>query len=132
MIDAIGKYVGGKVVTVLCVLGAGLAGIWFWRHPEDLRALWTTIRLSLAWIAFATALPWVTYPIIPRILKFESNNAGLALIAGLCGLDVLMAMWLAGWHINGALAWTVVLVGWLAAGAYNYVICESLARHVDR
>jgi hypothetical protein len=132
MLTAIGKYVGGKVVTILCLLGAGLAGLWFWRHPEDLRTLWTVIRLALTWIAFAAALPWATFPLMPRLVRMESNAAGAILLAVLAVLDVLAALWLAGWHVGGALAWTVVLVGWITASAYNYVICESLARYVDR
>src|SRR5215470_1847234 len=131
MIEAIGKYVGGKVVTILCLLGAGLAGIWFWRHPEDLRSLWSIVKLSLAWIALAAVLPWSSFAIMGWILRFESNAAGAILLAAYSVVDIVAALWLAGWHIGGALAWTVVLVGWLAAAAYNYVICESLARQAD-
>jgi len=132
MIEAIGKYVGGKVVTILCLLGAGLAGLWFWKHPDDLRALWSVIRLTLAWLAFAAVLPWSSFAIMKWLLRFESNASGAILLAAYSVLDIVAALWLAGWHVRGALAWTVVLVGWLAATAYNYVICESLARHVDR
>ncbi len=132
MIEAIGKYVGGKVVTILCLLGAGLAGLWFWKHPDDLRTLWSVIRLTLAWIAFAAVLPWSSFAIMKWLLRFESNASGAILLAAYSVLDIVAALWLAGWHVRGALAWTVVLVGWLAATAYDYVICESLARHVDR
>lgn len=132
MIDAIGKYVGAKVVTALCALGAVLAGIWFWRHPEDLRALWTTVRLSMAWIAFALVLPWTCFPMLGWLLKLESNLAGALLLGGYLLLDVLAALWLAGWHVSGSLAWLVLIVGWLAAAAYNYIICESLARYAER
>lgn len=132
MIEAIGKYVGGKVVTILCLLGAGLAGYWFYTHPDEIRTLWSVVRLALAWIAFAAVLPWSSFAMMKWVLRFESNAAGAILLAAYSVLDIVAALWLAGWHVRGALAWTVVLVGWLAATAYNYVICESLARHVDR
>ncbi|MFO0973627.1 MAG: hypothetical protein U1A27_09335 [Phycisphaerae bacterium] len=131
MLDAIGKFVGAKVVTTLCVLGAAGAGLWFWRHPDDLRSLWSVIRLSLTWIAFAAVLPWSSFLIMPRVLKLESNAAGAALLAGYTLIDILAALWLAGWGVRGALAWMVLIVGFLAAGAYNYVVCESLARQAD-
>lgn len=132
MIEAIGKYVGGKVVTILCLLGAGLAGYWFYTHPDEIRTLWSVVRLALAWIAFAAVLPWSSFAMMKWVLRFESNAAGAILLAAFSVLDIVAALWLAGWQVRGALAWTVVLVGWLAATAYNYVICESLARHVDR
>ncbi len=132
MIEAIGKYVGGKVVTILCLLGAGLAGYWFYTHPDEIRTLWSVVRLALAWIAFAAVLPWSSFAMMKWVLRFESNAAGAILLAAYSVLDIVAALWLAGWQVRGALAWTVVLVGWLAATAYNYVICESLARHVDR
>ncbi|MCK6457310.1 MAG: hypothetical protein L6Q92_12380 [Phycisphaerae bacterium] len=132
MLDAIGKYVGGKVVTTLCVIAAAGAGIWFWRHPEDLRALWYVARQALVWIGFAAALPWTSALFIRRVLAYESNTAGYVLLGAYGALDVLAALWLAGWRVSGALSWMVLLLGFVAAGAYNFVVCESLARHADR
>jgi hypothetical protein len=131
VISAIGKYVGGKVVTTLCVFAAAAAGYWFYRHPEDLRTLWAVIRLTLAWIGFAAALPWTSWLFLRRVLAMESNAAALGMLAGYSALDVLAAMWLAGWSVSGALSWTVLMLGFIAAGTYNYVVCESLARQLE-
>jgi len=129
--EGIAKYVGGKVVTAACVVASAGAIIWFWRHPESAQAIWHIIKYSLAWIAFAAALPWASFAVLPSIMKLESNIAGLALLALLTVLDVVMALWLCGWDVNGALSWAVLLLGFIAAGAYNFVICESLARWLE-
>lgn len=131
MIDAIGKYVGAKVVTALCVLGAGAAGLWFWRHPEDLRSLWSVVKLSLAWIGFAAVLPWTSFLFVRPLLKAESNALSAALLGGYMLLDIVAALWLADWGVRGSLAWVVLIIGFMAAAAYNYVVCESLARQAD-
>lgn len=132
MLDAIGKYVGAKVVTTACVFAAAAAGYWFYQHPEDLRSLWSIIKLSLAWIGLAAALPWTSFLLMRWVLKFESNTAGYLLLAAYCVVDIMAALWLAGWHVGGSLAWTVLILGFIAAGTYNFVVCESLARYVDR
>ncbi len=131
MLEAVGKYVGGKVVTTLCVIAVAGAGIWFWRHPEDLRGLWSVAKLALAWVGLSAALPWTSFFIMPRVLRVESNRAGYALLGGYSALNVASALWLAGWSVHGALSWTVLTLGFVAAGAYNYVVCESLARRAD-
>jgi hypothetical protein len=45
--------------------------------------------------------------------------------------DILLALWMAGWRVNGGFTWLVLILGFAAAAAYNFVICESLARQVD-
>lgn len=131
MLDAIGKYVGTKVVTTLCAIAAVGAGIWFWRHPEDLHTLWTMVRLTLAWIGLAAVLPWTSYLMVPWVLRRESNAASMGLLAGYLVLDVGAGLWLCGWHVSGALSWVVLILGFIAAGAYNFVVCESLARQAE-
>ena len=131
MIETIGKYVGAKVVTAICFVASAAAVIWFWRHPESAQALWQTVKYSLAWIVFAAVLPWVSFAVLPRVLKAESNALSAALLVALLAADVTVALWLCGWHVAGALAWTVLLLGFMAAGAYNFVVCESLARQLE-
>jgi hypothetical protein len=131
ILESVGKYVGGKVVTALCIVATGAALLWFYKHPEDAKALWQAVKYSIAWIGFAAALPWASYAVLPKVLKMESNAMSLVLLAMLSLCDVLMALWLCGWHVNGAMAWSVLLLGFIAAGAYNFVVCESLARQLD-
>jgi len=46
-------------------------------------------------------------------------------------IEVVFAFYLAGWSVSGTLSWVVLVLGFSAAGAYNFVICESLARRAD-
>lgn len=131
IIESIGKYVGGKVVTAICVVASGAALIWFWRHPEAVQAAWTVVKYGLAWLGFALVLPWLLFPVLPKILRYESNAASAAVLFGLWLADALCALWLCGWHVGDALGATVILFGTLAAAAYNFVICESLARQIE-
>ena len=131
LIESIGKYVGGKVVTAMCVVASGAALIWFWRHPESARALWTVVKYGIAWLGFAGVLPWLLYPLLPKILRYESNAASVAVLLALWLADALCALWLCGWRLSDALGATVVLFGTLGAAAYNFVVCESLARQVE-
>ncbi len=131
MFGSVAQYVGGKVLAAVCLLGCVLAGIWFWQHPEDLRQLWYVIRQVLAWLAFVAILPWALFFVPPLVTKTESNAASAAMLVGYTLLEALVAFWLAGWHLHGALSWVVVLAGVLAAGVYNFIICESLARRAE-
>jgi len=131
LIESIGKYVGGKVVSALCVIASAGAIIWFWRHPEAIQAIWTVVKYGLAWLGFALVLPWLLFPVLPRVLRSESNLVSALVLAGLWMADVLCALWLCGWRLGDALSATVLLFGTLAAAAYNFVICESLARQIE-
>jgi len=131
MLGWLAKYVGAKVLVAVCALGVVLAGIWFWRHPEDLRALWTVIRLTLAWLAFAAILPWALFFVPPIVVKQESNPLSAAMVAGYLLIDVLVAFWLAGWRVDSTLGWVVLLAAFLAAGLYNVIVSEFIADRAE-
>ena len=131
MLGWLAKYVGAKVLVAVCALGVVLAGIWFWRHPEDLRALWTVIRLTLAWLAFAAILPWALFFVPPIVVKQESNLLSAAMVAGYLLIDVLVALWLAGWRVGSTLGWVVLLAAFLAAGLYNVIVSEFIADRAE-
>lgn len=131
VIESIGKYVGAKVVGAICFVASAMALIYFWRHPEALATLWTTIKYGVAWLGVAAALPWISFAVLPWVLRQESNVASAVLLIAMWIIDILMALWLCGWHVSGALAWSVLLLGFMAAGAHNFVICESLARKLE-
>lgn len=128
---SLGKYLGGKVVTALLIVAVGLIGVYFWRNPDKLEDLWGTIRSSLIWLGFVAVLPWALFFMPGWILKFESNSAAAILLVAYLICDILMAMWLADWHIEGSLTWGVVIVGFLVAGIYNFLVCDSLAEWSD-
>lgn len=123
----LGKFVGGKVITAILVVASSVTLIWFWKHPEDLKALWENIKGVLVWLGFAAVLPWATFFVPTKVVKMESNAAGAAMLGGYLFVDMIVAFWLSGWSINGVLTWGVVLLGFLVAGIYNFLACDYLA-----
>lgn len=136
----IGKFVGAKVAAAVIFIAVTAGGLWCWQHPEEVRAFGRVIKLALIWIAVAAALPWTSFVFIRPLLGLQSNMQSatsaailsVGFIAAYWLVDVGFAFYLADWSVSGALSWIVLILGLLAAGAYNFVICESLARHVDR
>lgn len=135
----VGKFVGGKVATAIIFLAVAAGGIWAWQHPETIKAFGNVVKLTFLWVLIAGALPWTSFVFIRPLLDLQSrmqnSNSAAVLSVAMIGayllLDVLLAFWLAGWNFTGGFTWFVVLLGFLAAGAYNFVICESLARRAD-
>jgi hypothetical protein len=131
MFAAIGKYVGGKVLTALLAVGGVLSVIWFWKHPEQLAAIWSVLKGVLVWLGLVIVLPWAAFFATGWVVKRESNLAGALLLLGLTGVDALFAFYLAGWHVEGALTWMVLLLGFLSAGAYNFLVCDFQAARFE-
>ncbi len=132
MLQAIGQYVGGRVVTaVLVVSGAG-AVIWFWRHPDDLYTIWMTVKYALAWLGFVAVLPWATFFLTRWVVSKDSNLAAGIMLLGYSIADALVAFWLiGGMRGHAALTWVVVLLGFLTAAVYNFKVCECQAEHFE-
>ena len=132
MLQTMGQYIGGKVVTaVLVVSGAG-AVIYFWRHPEVLQDIWVTLRYAMAWIGFVLVLPWATFFVTRWVVSKDSNTAAALMLLGYTIADALVAFWLMG-GIGGhnTLTWVVVLLGFLSAAVYNFKVCEYQAEHFE-
>jgi hypothetical protein len=134
------KFVGAKVASAIIGLAAVGAGYWCWQNPEALKAFGAVVKFTLLWLLIAAALPWTSYVFMRPLLSFQASRqsasaaalASLAVIAGFWLIDVCLAFYFAGGLFVGTLTWVVVILGFIAAAAYNYVICESLARHVER
>ncbi len=128
---SLGKFVGGKVLTAILIVGTGASLIWFWNHPEVLRALWENLKGVLAWLGFAAVFPWAMFFIPAKVIELESNAAATAMLVGYLLVDALVAFWLADWSIQGTLTWVVVLLGFLTAGVYNFLVCDFLATRME-
>jgi len=126
------------LTVVLAVLAAGAAGYWVYQNPESVKAAGHVFTRSVLWIVVVAALPWSSFlfmrPLLDLQSKLQSARAAAAVSLGVIVafwiVDLLFAGYLAGWSFSGTLTWIVVLLGFAAAAAYNFVICESLARHV--
>ncbi len=132
MWEAIGKYVGGKVLTAILVVSSAAGIIWFWKHPEQLQTIWQVIKYVLAWLGFAIVLPWALFFVPPWVMKKESNLAAGLMLAGYLALDVIAGLLLAGGvRGHGTLTWIVLLLGFGAAGVYNFLVCDFQAERID-
>lgn len=127
MFEAIGKYVGGKVITAILVFAVAAGGYWCYTHPEQLQTLGTVMKYVLVWLGLVIVLPWASFFVTGWAVKQDSNLAGGLLLAGLTLVDALFALYLADWSIHGALTWMVVLLGLLSAGVYNFLVCDFVA-----
>ena len=123
--------VTGKVVSGLVGIAVIAAGISWWRMDEATRhmLLVGTGRIA-AWFGIVLFLPWVTFAIIGRVNKLDSNTAGGVLVGAYSLLELLLLLWLFGWHLPGGTAWTFVAVGVLFATAYNVFTCDWIAEKV--
>ncbi|MCH7527434.1 MAG: hypothetical protein IID39_08360 [Planctomycetes bacterium] len=131
MWPSLAKFVGAKLLTAILVVGTGASLIWFWKHPEHLQAIWATLKGVLIWLGVVIVLPWATFFVPAKIVKLESNVAAAIMLGGYASADVLVALWLGGWSFHGTLTWAVLLLGFLAAGVYNFLVCDYVAERID-
>lgn len=131
MWETIGKYVGGKVLTAILVVGAALTGFWFYQHPDDLDYLWGVLRCVLAWLGIVLVLPWAGFFLMPWVMKLDTNVASGLLLVGYLFIDVVVALALSGWSVAGTLTWMVLILGFLAAGVYNFLVCGFHAHRLE-
>ncbi len=128
---ALGKFIGGKVLTAVLVVAAGASLIWAWNNPEALQSVWATSKVALVWLGFVLVFPWAMFFVPVKVVKLESNAAAAAMLLGYLAVDIVVAYWLADWSIHGTLTWAVVLLGFLAAGVYNFVVCDYVATRTE-
>ena len=132
MLEGIGKFVGGKVLTAILVVTGGVVLIWYWQlSPEAKQAMWDALKHGLIWVGFVAVLPWATFFVPPLMVRAESNVvSALGLVAYLV-VDALVAFWLADWSVGGAMSWLVLLLGFGCAAVYNFIVCEYLAGRAE-
>jgi hypothetical protein len=132
MLQPVAKYVGGKMLTAILTVAVVLVVIWYWRlDPAAREALWSSVRAVLVWLGFVAVFPWALFLVPPMIVRAESNAVSAAALLGYLLVDVLFAFWLAGWSVSGTLIWALLILGFLAAGVYNFIVCEYLAERAE-
>lgn len=125
------KTITGKVITGLLVLGVIAGAISWWSMPPETRDLvLNSTGKILAWLGIVLFVPWVSFMLISKVAKLESNAAGAALVTGYTILETILLLWLFNWQMPNAMAWTFVAVGGLFAGAYNLFTCDWIAEKV--
>jgi hypothetical protein len=132
MIEWLGKYVGGKVITAGLVVVSALVVIWYWRLPPEARAqMWGLVRGALIWLAFVAVLPWALFFLPAWVVRREQNWASAALLLAYLAVDAALALFLTGWRIGSTWQTAALLVGFALAGIYNFAVCEYLAQRSE-
>ena len=125
------KTITGKVITGFVILAVIAGGISWWQMDADTRQMLVSgTGKILAWLGIVLFLPWVSFILIGRVAKLESNAAGAALVASYTIVETVVLAWLFSWHLPGATAWTFLIVGGLFAGAYNLFTCDWIAEKI--
>ncbi len=122
-----GKVVGG--VVALAVIVAGIT--WWTLEPATRSQIMGGTGKVLGWLGIVLLVPWATFFLIGQVDRLESNLAGGLLVASYTLLELVLMLWLFGWSVKGAAAWTFVGVGTLFAGVYNLFTCDWIAEKVS-
>jgi FtsH-binding integral membrane protein len=125
------KSISGRIVTGLVALGVVAAAISWWQMDESTRqTLVAGTGRILAWFGVMLAWPWVSFAIIARVARMESNLAGGVLVGAYTLAEVVLLAWLFHWHMPNATAWTFLVLGGLVSGVYNILVCDWIAEKV--
>jgi hypothetical protein len=126
------KTITGKIASGVVAVAVVAAGISWWRMSEAERhQIVSGIGKILGWFGVVLFMPWIIFAVIARVARMESNAAGGALVAILTLIEVLLLLWLFGWHVTGATGWTFVIAGVLIAAVYNLLACDWIAEKVS-
>lgn len=122
------KSVTGKVVTAALALAVIAAGIsWWMMEPQTRQVLLSGTGRIVVWLLGVLLLPWATFFMIGWVARMQRNAAGAALVLAYTLLEALVLLWLFGWSLPGATAWTFATVGVLFSAVYNLFICDWIA-----
>lgn len=81
------------------------------------------------WLLFVLVLPFLTIPLIRRVLREDSNAAIFLILSGYTALDTLAAWLLMGGGDLGIWPALLLIAGAAAAGLYNYVACAAIRKY---
>jgi hypothetical protein len=122
------KTVTGKVISGIAGLVIVLAGISWWRmDPATKDMLLGGTGKIVSWFGIVMLVPWATFFTSGWVGKLDSNRASAVLVLGYTVVEALVLLWLFGWSLPGATAWSFFAVGALVAGVYNLLVCDWIA-----
>lgn len=120
--------VGERVLSLIALGLIVLAGVALWQMgPDGRAAIWNAIWRTALWLALTAALPWSTRLFIGRVMAVGANWAGLALIATLTAINLMVGLILMGGLPAGGWGWLAGLAALGVAGTYNYFVAEYVA-----
>jgi hypothetical protein len=126
------KTVTGKVVSGLVALAVITCAIsWYRMDPQTKDAIVSGTGKIFSWFSVVLIVPWLSFALIGRVAKMQSNAAAAMLVVGMTILEMLLLGWLFNWSIAGRTAWTFLLFGGLVAAIYNLLTCDWSAEKVE-
>ena len=126
------KTIGGKVAAGLVALAVIAGGIsWYELDPNTRHQIVTDVFRLAGWAGIVLMLPWVTFFVIARVAKMESNTAGGVLIFSYTAVEAVVLAWLFSWSIKGPTAIGLYAAAVLVAAAYNLLTCDWLAERFE-
>ena len=126
------KSITGKVITGFIVLAVVAGGIsWAQMDHQTRQMLIDGTGKILGWLGIVLFIPWLSFMLIARVARMDSNAAGAALVAVYTIAETVVLAWLFNWNMPNATAWTFLVVGALFAGAYNLFTCDWIAEKVE-
>jgi hypothetical protein len=126
------KSVAGKIISGAVVLAVVAAAISWWRtDPATRQMLLSGTGRIISWLGIVLIVPWATFFVIGRVGRTDSNAAGAALVASYTVIETVVLMWLFGWKMPNATAWTFLIVGALFAAVYNLFACDWIAEKIE-
>jgi hypothetical protein len=126
------KTIGGKVATGLVALAVIAGGIsWYEMDPATRHEIVSGTMKIVAWFGIVLVLPWVTFFIVGRVSRLESNLAGGVLVLSYTVVEALVLAWLFSWSMKGPTAIGFFCAAVLVAAAYNLLTCDWIAEKLE-
>jgi FtsH-binding integral membrane protein len=126
------KTVGGKVAAGLVALAVIAGGIsWYELDPTTRHEIVTDVFRLVSWTGIVLVVPWVTFYLIGKVARLESNAAGAALIFGYSAIEAVLLAWLFSWSIHGPTAIGLYAAAVLVAAAYNLLTIDWIAERFE-
>jgi hypothetical protein len=126
------KTMTGKVVSGLVALAVIICAVsWYRMDPLTKQELISGTGKIFSWLGIVLIVPWLSFAIIGRVAKTQSNLAGAGLVLAITLVEMLLLGWLFSWTIGGRTAWTFVILGGLVAAIYNLLTCDWIAEKVE-
>jgi hypothetical protein len=129
------KTIGGRVIGG--VVSALLLGLVFaaWQAGPEARGQWmasiggaaAVVGKTLGWLALVGVAPWATYFLSTAAGRFQTNLAGIALVAAYTAVEAVLLAWMFNWQIQGGASWIFFSAATLIALLYNVLICDWIA-----
>jgi hypothetical protein len=126
------KTITGKVVSGLVALAVVVSAVsWYRMDSATKQMLLSGTGKIFSWLGIVLVIPWLSFAIIGRVAKLQSNLAGAILVIAITALEMALLGWLFDWSIAGRTAWTFLILGGLVAGIYNLLTCDWIAEKVE-